>query len=387
LEFVSDLEFRASCFCGMAIFFLHLKKLDWILISAIAVVYLMGLLIFYSNPLGRELFYRQAVFGIAGLAVILSFSFFDWRVLKNSSVFIILLYALGIALLFILFAVGSKIRGVTSWFRLGAVNLEPVEVVKIILVAVLAKYFSSRHIELYRWKNIFISGIYVLIPVCLVMIQPDFGSAIILSAVWFGMILIAGIKAKQVLLILLLIAALSAAVWNFGLEDYQRGRITSFLYPERDPLGGSYQSQQAMIAIGSGGFFGKGLGRGTQARLGFLPEYETDFIFGAIAEELGFFGVLILLFGWALIFSRLYENIKRAADNFSRLFISGMAIILLAHFWVNIGANIGFLPITGLPLPFVSYGGSNLLSLSAGIGIVQSIRAGVLRRNLEDSFL
>jgi rod shape determining protein RodA len=370
----------------MSGFLNHIKRLDWILIGAISLVYLMGLLMFYSNPLDKGLFYRQAIFGIIGLATILFLSFFDWRILKNSSIFIVILYTVGISLLFILFAIGSKIRGVTSWFNLGAINLEPVELVKIILVAVFAKYFSSRHIELYRWKNILISGVYVLIPVVLVMIQPDLGSAIILSAIWFGMILMAGIKARQVLLILLLIAISALTVWNYGLKDYQRDRITSFLYPERDPLGGSYQSQQAIIAIGSGGFFGKGLGHGTQARLGFLPEYQTDFIFGAIAEEWGLLGVLILLLGWILIFSRLYKNIKQATDNFSRLFIAGISIILLVHFIVNIGANIGFLPITGLPLSFVSYGGSNLLSLCIGIGIIQSIRSNVLRRNLDDSF-
>lgn len=362
----------------------HLKRLDWILIGAIVLVFLMGLLVFYSNPLDKELFYRQAIFGIVGFIIILSLSFFDWRILKNSSILVITLYAIGTALLFILFAVGSKIRGVTSWFRLGAINLEPVELVKIILVIVLAKYFSSRHIELYRWKNIFISGIYVLIPAGLVMIQPDLGSVIILSAIWFGMIFMAGIKARQVLLILLLIAISAVAVWNYGLKDYQRDRITSFLYPERDPLGGSYQSQQAIIAIGSGGFFGKGLGQGTQTRLGFLPEYQTDFIFGAIAEEWGLLGILILLFGWMIIFSRLYKNVKQATDNFSCLFISGISMILLAHFLINIGANIGFLPITGLPLPFVSYGGSNLLSLCIGIGIIQSIKSSVSRRNIED---
>jgi rod shape determining protein RodA len=362
----------------------HLKRLDWILLGAIALVFLMGLMVFYSNSLDRELFYRQAIFGIVGFVVILSLSFFDWRILKNSSILIIALYTIGIALLFVLFAVGSKIRGVTSWFRLGAINFEPVELVKIILVIVLAKYFSSRYLESHRWKNIFISGIYVLIPAGLVMIQPDLGSAIILSSIWFGMILMAGIKARQVLLILFLIAISIIAVWNYGLKDYQQDRITSFLYPERDPLGGSYQSQQAIIAIGSGGFLGKGLGQGTQTRLGFLPEYQTDFIFGAIAEELGLFGILILLLGWIIIFSRFYKNIKQAADNFSCLFMVGISMILLVHFLINIGANIGFLPITGLPLPFVSYGGSNLLSLCIGIGIVQSIKSSVLSRNVED---
>lgn len=362
----------------------HLKKLDWILLGAISLVFLMGLLTFYSSLSDRDLFYRQALFGIFGLIIIISLSFFDWRILKNNSTLVTILYSFGLVLLFILFAIGSQVRGVKSWFKLGAINLEPVEIVKIILVVVLAKYFSSRYIELYRWKNIFISGLYVLIPVGLVMIQPDLGGAIILSLVWFGMILIAGIKARQVLLIIFLISLCAFSAWTYGLKDYQKDRIISFLYPDRDPLGGSYQSQQSIIAIGSGGLFGKGLGLGTQTRLGFLPEYQTDFIFGAIAEEWGLFGILILIFGWSVIFLRLYRIIKESNDNFSCLFVSGISIILLTHFLVNIGANVGFLPITGLPLPFVSYGGSNLLSLCVGIGIVQSIKSSILSKNIDN---
>ncbi|MEK7564955.1 MAG: FtsW/RodA/SpoVE family cell cycle protein [Patescibacteria group bacterium] len=355
--------------------FSHLKRLDWVLLGALALVFVMGLLIFYGSAESRQIFWRQLIFGSFGFILILALSFFDWRILKENSFFTIAIYAFGLVLLFILFAIGAKVRGVTSWFRFGVFNFEPVELVKIILVAVLAKYFSSRFIELHRWKNIIISFLYAGIPAGLVLIHPDLGSAVILLVLWFGMILLAGIKTQQVLAIVFLVLIAMLAMWNYGLADYQKNRITSFIYPDRDPLGGSYQSRQAMIAIGSGGLFGKGIGRGTETRLGFLPEYETDFIFAAIGEELGLLGIGTLMLGWFIIFYRFYRNILLASDNFSKLFIAGIVVVLSTHFVINIGANLGFLPITGIPLSFVSNGGSNLVSLCVGVGIVQAMKA------------
>ncbi len=361
----------------------HLKCLDWVLLGAIGLVFVMGLATFYANPGDHDLFYRQLAFGLAGWAIILGLSFFDWRILKENSWALVLVYAAGLAALFVLFVVGREVRGVTSWFKLGAFNFEPVEIVKIILTAVLAKYFSARHIELYRAKNVVVSWLYAAAPAALVLLQPDLGSAVILLTVWFGLILIAGIKVRQFLWLAVLAVLATALAWNYGLADYQKNRITSFLYPEQDPLGGAYQSRQALIAIGSGGFMGKGLGQGTQTRLGFLPEYQTDFIFAAIAEEWGLVGIILLLTGWFLIFMRLYKNILDSPDNFSRLFVAGFTIIIASHFLINVGANLGFLPITGLPLAFVSYGGSNLVSLCVGLGILQAIRAGVYQKSFE----
>ncbi|MEK7608864.1 MAG: FtsW/RodA/SpoVE family cell cycle protein [Patescibacteria group bacterium] len=359
----------------------HLKRLDWVLLSAIGLVFIMGLATFYATPLDHSLFYRQLIFGFLGFALILGLSFFDWRILRENSGVLVAAYVAGLAALFILFAVGREVRGVTSWFKFGAFNFEPVEIVKIILTAVLAKYFSARHIELYRAKNIIISGLYAAVPAALVLIQPDLGSAIILLAVWFGLVLMAGIKVRQFLWLAALAVLAAGLAWNYGLADYQKNRITSFLYPERDPLGGAYQSRQAIIAIGSGGFMGKGLGQGTQTRLGFLPEYQTDFIFAAIPEEWGLSGVALLLAGWFFIFRRLYKSILDSPDNFSRLFTAGLTIIIAVHFIINVGANMGFLPITGLPLAFVSYGGSNLVSLCVGLGILQAVRARVYHRS------
>ncbi len=365
----------------------HLKRLDWVLIGAIALVFVMGLLIFYGGPASHDIFWRQLAFGLIGFVLIIGLSFFDWRILKENSFFVLSLYFFGILLLFILFAVGAKVRGVTSWFKFGAFNFEPVELVKIILTLGLAKYFSARFIELHRWKNIIVSIVYAGVPAGLVMVHPDLGSAIIILVLWFGMMLLAGIKTRQILGIVFLVLVSAAVMWHYGLADYQKNRITSFIYPERDPLGGSYQSRQAMIAVGSGGFWGKGIGRGTETRLGFLPEYQTDFIFAAIAEELGWVGVAILMLGWFLIFFRFYKNIVYASDNFSKLFMAGLAIILATHFAINIGANLGFLPITGIPLSFVSNGGSNLISLCIGLGLMQAMRARVYGRGFESSIL
>ncbi|MBI2454168.1 MAG: rod shape-determining protein RodA [Parcubacteria group bacterium] len=360
----------------------HLKRLDWPLLGAIALVFVMGLAIFYADPGDHRLFWRQLALGAAGLVLVACLSFFDWRILKENSFVVIGLYVAGILLLFVLLVVGREVRGVISWFKLGAFNFEPVELVKIILAVVLAKYFSTRYIELYRWKNIIISALYTLAPVALVLVQPDLGSAVILLLIWFGLVLVSGIKVKQFFLITVLALATLVLLWSYGLKDYQKDRVVSFIYPERDPLGGAYQSQQAIIAVGSGGFWGKGLGGGTQTRLGFLPEHQTDFIFAAIAEEWGISGVLIFLSAWLAIFWRLYQTLLAAPDNFSRLFVTGFIIILASHFIINIGANLGFLPITGLPLPFVSYGGSNLISLALGLGLVQAIRIRVFRYNL-----
>lgn len=361
----------------------HLKKLDWVLLAGVILVFLMGLISFYGDPLSRSFFYRQAIFGGAGFILILLLSLLDWRILKNTSVILMGLYGAGIALLITLFVVGSKIRGVVSWFKLGLFNFEPVEIIKIILVLVLAKYFSSRHIELYRWKNIIISAIYAFLPAGLVLLQPDFGSALILLTTWLVLVLISGIKAKQFFWIILIVLIAATLLWSYGFKDYQKNRIVSYLYPNRDPLGGSYQSQQAMIAIGSGGLWGKSLGQGSQTQLGFLPENKTDFVFAAIAEEWGLIGIVILLAGWFIIFRQLRKNILMAPDNFSRLFITGIMIILGTHFIINIGANVGLLPITGIPLPFVSYGGSSLISFCIALGLIQSIHARSQHHNFE----
>jgi len=221
--------------------------------------------------------------------------------------------------------------------------------------------------------HIVVSGIYTGLVTVLVFFQPDLGSAMVLVFLWIGIMIIAGIKWKQLLLLFLLGAILFGIAWMVVLKPYQKDRITSFLNPYLDPKGTGYHRIQSMIAIGSGQLFGRGLGHGPQSQLNFLPEQHTDFIFASIAEEWGFVGLLIVFILYFLMFWRMIKIALLAPNNFARLFCVGFSIILIFHILVNIGMNLGVLPIAGISLPFVSYGGSNLLINFVMLGIVQSI--------------
>lgn len=301
-------------------------------------------------------------------------SFFDWRVLRKDSYLILGIYFFCIIALAGLYFFAPEIRGVRSWYKLGPIFLDPIEFTKIVLIILLAKYFSSRHIEMYRFYHIILSGIYVLIPALLFFFQPDLGSVLILIAIWLGILFISGIKIKHVLIIAVIGLVVASFAWFFVLHDYQKQRVIGFVNPQIDPKGISWSVNQAKIAIGSGGILGVGLGKGPQTQYGFLPEPNTDFIFSAIAEEFGLAGVTIMFVLFGLLIFRIIKIALSADSNFPRFFATGLAILLIAHIFINIGMNLGILPIVGVPLPFVSYGGSSLLALFLGLGILQSIK-------------
>jgi rod shape determining protein RodA len=265
-------------------------------------------------------------------------------------------------------------RGAESWYRLGPITFEPVELAKIILIILLAKYFSMRHIEIYRIRHIVVSGLYMFLPSALVFIQPDIGSVMILLATWFGVMIISGIKIKHIFVLLILGVVFIAVSWSFALQDYQKERLLSFINSEVDPRGSGYNVAQSVIAIGSGGFLGKGLGEGTQTQLGFLPEAQTDFIYAAIVEEMGLLGGILLLACFVFLLRRIMAISRSAQNNFARLVAAGFSVMIVSQIFVNIGMNLGILPITGLPLPFVSYGGSSMISLFTMLGVLQSIK-------------
>jgi rod shape determining protein RodA len=239
-----------------------------------------------------------------------------------------------------------------------------------VLILVLAKYFAKRHEQIGDFKHIIISGIYALGIFGLVFIQPDFGSAAILFFVWLGMVLVSGIKLRHLVSVFLLGAIVFGLMWQFVFFDYQKERIVTFLNPLQDIQGAGYNAYQSTVAIGSGGLMGKGIGYGTQSKLLFLPEFETDFIFAAFAEEWGLFGVLILFALFAAVIWRLLYHANHGATNFERLFASGVAILFVAHFFIHIGMNIGLLPVTGTTIPFLSYGGSHLITEFVAVGMV-----------------
>jgi rod shape determining protein RodA len=257
-------------------------------------------------------------------------------------------------------------------------------------VLILAKYFSRRHVEIRDIKHIFISGIYALIPIILVLLQPDFGSAMVLFLIWFGMVLVSGISKKHLFTVFMAGALLFGILWMFVFAPYQQARILNFLNPLSDSHGSGYNASQSTIAVGSGQLTGKGLGFGTQSRLRFLPEPQSDFVFAAFAEEWGLIGSIIILLLFALTIWRILYNASYGATNFEILFGMGIAIFFMSHILINVGMNLGLMPITGIPLPFMSYGGSHLLTEFMGLGILMSMRRyarSVHRDDMKNEFL
>ena len=356
---------------------LHFKKLDWILIISALLLVGIGLLSIYSSSLrGGDFlsFKKQITFLGIGIFLMLWASFWDWRALKNDPYLILILYFFCLLTLAGLFWFAPEIRGVRSWYKLGPISLDPIEVTKLILLILLAKYFSMRHIEMYRIRHILISGVYVLTPAILIFFQPDLGSCLILIILWILVLIISGIKIRHFLILSLCFLLILIGAWSFFLKDYQKARIISFLTPGYDPLGTSWSQNQAKIAIGSGGLFGQGIGKGSQTQYGFLPEPKTDFIFASLGEELGFSGIATLLILYFLIFWRIFKIAITSKTNFPRLFVSGFGVLLGCQIFINIGMNIGILPIIGIPLPLVSYGGSSLIMTLIGLGIIESIK-------------
>jgi len=356
---------------------LHFKKLDWILIITVFLLVGIGLLSVYSSSIGRGDFLnfkKQIIFFTISLFLMFLFSFSDWRTFRENPYLILILYFLCLFGLLGLFFLAPEIRGIRSWYRLGPLTLSPIEFAKIVLIILLAKYFSMRHIEMYRIRHILLSGAYILLPIVLIFPQPDLGQILILIALWVGILLISGIKLRHFLILVLFFLLISILSWSFLLQDYQKERVLSFLFPGIDPLGVSWSQNQAKIAIGSGGIFGQGIGQGSQTQLGFLPEPQTDFIFASIAEETGLIGVSVLLSLFSILIWRIIKIAIDSQSNFSRLFASGFAILLVSQIFIHIGMNLGLLPIIGIPLPLISYGGSSLLAISIGLGILQSIK-------------
>ena len=351
-------------------------KIDWVLFLSTLPLLIAGLVTMKTLGVfdqGDYFFSRQLIWIFISLIIFFLFSFVDWRFIKKGEILIIL-YLIAVVVLGVLFFVGHNIRGASSWISFSSFSVEPSDFIKLVLILILAKYFSRRHIEIAQIKHIIISAIYVAIPAGLVFLQPDFGSALIISLIWFGMILVSGISKKHLLLVFLIIAIICSASWLFVLKPYQKARILTFLNPLKDVRGAGYNAFQSMVAVGSGQIMGKGIGFGTQSRLEFLPEHQTDFIFAAFAEEWGLVGALFIFIFFGIIIWRILKNAFLGQSNFECLFGIGLAIFLIAHFAIHVGMNLGLLPITGIGLPFMSYGGSHLVTVFAGLGILMGMR-------------
>ncbi len=354
----------------------QLRKLDWGIIVPAILLVCFGLLALYSVAIAKtdfSNFTKQIIFFVAGLLIMFIISFFDYRILRNNSYMILIFYGVCLLLLLGLQFFAPIIRGTRGWYKVGVLSLDPIEITKIILIILLAKYFSMRHVEMYKFRHIIYSGLYVLLPAILVFIKPDLGGTAILVLIWIGILIISGIKIKHFLILTLCFLLVAGFAWLFLLKDYQKERVTSFLLPY-DYLGASWSQNQTKISVGSGLILGQGLAQGSQVQYGFLPEPHTDFIFSVIAQEWGMLGVIVFFTAYGYLVWRVLRIAIESSSNFPRLFASGFAMILIFQFFINIGMNLSLLPVVGIYLPFVSYGGSGLIGNFISLGILQSIK-------------
>ena len=355
----------------------HFRKLDWILIISTILLSSIGLLSLYSSSIGSDdflNFQKQLIFLGVGLFLMFLFSLFNYRILRDDQRLILIIYAICLLALIGLFFFAPAIRGVRNWYKIGPISIDPAEFVKLALLLLLAKYFSIKHTELYRMRHILLSGFYVFLPALLISLQPNLGSAMVLLILWAVVLIVSGIEIKRFFILCLCGLAIFVLSWLFFLRDYQKERIIGFVVPQFEPLGAGWNQAQARIAIGVGGLLGEGFAGGSQTQYGFLPEPQTDFIFSAIAEEFGLAGVFVILALLTIIITRIIKIALLADSNFPRLFSIGFTAILVSQVFINIGMNLGLLPVVGIPLPLVSYGGSSLITTFIGLGLALSIR-------------
>ena len=345
---------------------------DVTLFVAMVCVLVAGLLTMSSFEGHDSYFWKQGLWMIITLSAFLFVSRFEYRFLKQTRT-VLFLYISVLAVLILLFLMGHVSKGAQSWFQFAGVAFQPADLMKLALIIVLAKYFSRRHVEIANIRHIIISGIYAFIPFVLVVLQPDFGSAMVLFAIWFGMVLVSGISKKHLFAVIAIGVITFSLAWKLVFKPYQKARIMNFIYPLQDIRGTGYNAYQSTIAVGSGGLLGKGIGYGTQSRLNFLPEYKTDFIFAAYAEEWGFVGAVLLLIFYFIILYKLATYALVGDTTFEALFTYGVLIWFLTHIAINIGMNLGIMPVTGIPLPLMSYGGSHLLAEGIALGIAAAM--------------
>ncbi len=348
-------------------------KIDWLLFFSAIAIACFGLVTMSSFSSSDIYFEKQIIWLCVSVSVFFFLSSLDYGFLKKTKV-VVIIYLFAAFLLGVLYVLGHTAKGAQSWFNFGGISFQPSDLAKLALIIILAKYFSKRHVEIANIRHILVSGIYAFIIFSLILFQPAFGDAAIVFFIWLGMILVSGVSKKHLFLVFLAGAITFSLLWVYGLKDYQKNRIINFIHPLADTTGSGYNAYQSTIAIGSGQVFGKGIGYGTQSRLKFLPEYKTDFVFAAFAEEWGLIGVGILFLFFGIMIWRIITAAYFGATNFEILFGLGLATMFMSHFIVNVGMTLGLMPVTGINFPFMSYGGTNLLFSFSGLGILMGMR-------------
>lgn len=353
---------------------LSLRGFDWPLLAAIFLLCAIGFAAIYSVDLSRgaALIYtkKQMIAFFAGAICLLVAGFTSPSFFKFYAKWI---YATALLLLLAVLFFGHAVRGTTGWFSFGGFSFQPVEFAKYALILMFAYVAVNFGRRFEKPLFFFGTGFIAALPVFLTLLQPDLGSAILLCLIWFFLVWLLGARRLYLLILILTVAGVAVFAWYYLLVDYQKERILTFVDPTRDPLGSGYNTLQSTIAVGSGGWIGRGLGFGSQSQLRFLPETQTDFVFSVVSEELGLAGASALLVLYLVIFWRLIRLVRRAGDDFAATTTILALVLFFSQFLINIGANIGLLPVTGVTLPFVSYGGSSLTVNLLLIGTIISL--------------
>jgi len=356
-----------------------LRNFDpWIVVVGLVLAFYGALLIYSASRtaypdgiqgLGHPAV-RHRVFATLGVIFVIGVTWLDYRTLGQVSPTI---YAVALALLVGVLLVGTSAYGSRRWLGVGGLSIQASEVAKLLVIIVLAKFLADRHLEVTSLRSFLISLGLAAVPMFLVLAEPDMGTAILLGSVWRGMGILAGCNPRHILVFLATLTLSIPLVVLGVMGDYQRERIAVFLNPEADPLGGGFQILQAEISVGSGGWLGKGLTEGTQTQLDYLQTPTRDYIFSVLGEELGLVGALLLFALFAFLLFRGLRAASLARDPFGRLIATGIVIMILFQVFINVAVNIRLLPVTGIPLPFISDGGSSLITLFVALGVLESI--------------
>ena len=369
--------------------FWQFGNFDNLLFAASALLVTLGLIVLYSlgirakqvsNQLDTT---KQILYALIGFMLLIVASRNDYKILKNYSG---ALYVIMIALLLIVEFFGATRLGATRWISLGPFQFQPSELSKLILIIVLAKFYSQNYDYSNQFRILVRSLAYSLPAIFLVLVQPDLGTAIVLSSIWLVMTLATKVQKKYIVGMILLLIISMPLIYP-TLKDYQKQRITTFLQPTADPSGTGYNVKQAIIAVGSGGVYGQGLGGGEQSQGNFLPSSPTDFVFAVLAEKLGFLGALVCIMLFLTVITRMIMDASVAQDRFGSLLCIGIATMFVVHVFVNIGMNLGVMPVTGIPLPFISAGGTSLMVSLFSVGLVESVYSRRRGRELKDTEL
>jgi len=350
------------------------RDFDWVLLGFVLLICSLGVLEIYSTTWGTKFagaHIRQIYWIIAGLMLMFLVSLVNYQVLLENSKWF---YIASLLSLLVVAVFGKKYLGARRWIQLpGGQHFQPSEWVKFVLIIALAKYFSE-DTDRASLSDVVKAGLIAAVPMALVLKQPDLGTALTYVPVMIVALFLGGIQFKHAAVILLIAGVLLPGVWKYGLKPYQKQRLTTFLHPEADSQKGGYQLDQSKIAVGAGGIWGTGIRKGTQTQGSFLPEPHTDFIFAAWCEEHGFVGAVGLLLLYFMVLMRLIHNAQTAPDRAGGFVVMGVVAVLLFHILVNAGMVVGYMPVTGIPLPLMSYGGSSLLFMFLALGIVMNVR-------------